>query len=180
MADSRTGEAVPGGASTLDTVNALLAGTLMERMGIRFEAVSAGHLVASMPVAGNTQPYGLLHGGASCALAETLGSIGATLHAATTGQVALGVEINASHHRTVSAGRVTGTATAVHLGRTLAGYEVVVTDDGGHRVCTSRVTCLLRDPDRIPAAPRDVVAGDAGTARRRDDGGGTAPTGQGA
>jgi len=120
-------------------------GTLIERMGIRFLAASADELVATMPVAGNTQPYGLLHGGASVVLAESLGSAGAALHAAPD-RIAVGIEVNATHHRSVSSGYVTGTATAVHLGRSTASYLVVVTGEDDRPVCTCRVTCLIKRP----------------------------------
>jgi uncharacterized protein (TIGR00369 family) len=105
---------------------------------------SPERLVATMPVAGNTQPYGLLHGGASVVLAETLGSFGAALHAGP-GKAVVGLDINATHHRAARSGIVTGTATPITLGRTLACYEVVVTDEDGRRICTSRITCLVRD-----------------------------------
>jgi uncharacterized protein (TIGR00369 family) len=97
-----------------------------------------------MPVAGNRQPFGLLHGGASVVLAETLGSIAANMHAGPE-QVAVGIEVSATHHRSATSGHVTGTATAISLGRTLATYEIVILDDEGRRTCTSRLTCLLRD-----------------------------------
>jgi uncharacterized protein (TIGR00369 family) len=120
-------------------------GELAERMGITIIEASAHRVVGSMPVEGNTQPYGLLHGGASCVLAETLGSMGAAMHAARyDGAVAVGVDINATHHKGMRAGRVTGVATPVHLGRTTATYEVVIADDAGTRVCTARLTCVLR------------------------------------
>ncbi len=125
------------------------AGTLIERMGIELLEVSAQRLVATMPVAGNTQPYGLLHGGASVVLAETLGSIGSVLHAGP-GRIAVGVDINATHHRAARSGLVTGVATLISGGRTLACYEVVVTDEDDHRCCTARITCLLRDA--VPGA----------------------------
>jgi 1,4-dihydroxy-2-naphthoyl-CoA hydrolase len=128
----------------LELVRASTPGTLIERLGIEFVEVSAQRLVATMPVSGNTQPYGLLHGGASVALAETLGSFGAML-AAGEGRVAVGVDVNATHHRSARTGVVTATATAASLGRTLACYEVVVVDEAGRRVCTARITCLLRD-----------------------------------
>ena len=128
----------------LSRVNEMSVGTLAERLGIVFTEVTEARLVATMPVAGNTQPYGLLHGGASVALAETMGSVGSVL-AAGPGRVAVGVDINATHHRAVRSGVVTGTATALHLGRTTACFEVVVTDEAGRRVCTSRITCQLRD-----------------------------------
>lgn len=121
-----------------------VAGSLVERMGIELLEATPERLVATMPVAGNTQPYGLLHGGASVVLAETLGSVGAALHAGP-GRVAVGVDVNATHHRAVRSGLVTGTALPLHRGRSTASYEVVVTDDEGRRVCTARITCQLRD-----------------------------------
>src|SRR5262249_6759667 len=105
---------------------------------------SPERVVGRMPVAGNTQPYGLLHGGASVVLAETLGSTGAALHAGE-GRIAVGIEINATHHRSATSGHVTGVATRIHGGRTLATYEIEITDEGGRRICTSRLTCMLRD-----------------------------------
>jgi 1,4-dihydroxy-2-naphthoyl-CoA hydrolase len=124
------------------------AGHLGERMGIRILEASAEQVVGTMPVEGNTQPYGLLHGGASAVLAETLGSVGAMLHGGPS-KVAVGVDLNATHHRGMRSGLVTGTATPVHRGRSSATYEVVITDDAsGKRVCTARLTCMLR-----PAAP---------------------------
>lgn len=120
------------------------AGGLLERMGITILEASGERAVATMPVDGNTQPYGLLHGGASVVLAETLGSVAAALHAGP-GRGAVGIEVNASHHRGARSGVVTGTATAVHLGRRTASYEIVVTDESGGRVCTARLTCMLLD-----------------------------------
>ncbi|MBD5787328.1 hotdog fold thioesterase [Cellulosimicrobium terreum] len=117
-------------------------GTLIERMGIVLEDVSAARVTARMPVAGNTQPAGLLHGGASVVLAETLGSVAAQLHGGP-GRAAVGIEVNATHHRGVREGWVHGEALAVHLGRTTASYEIVVTDDAGRRVCTARLTCMV-------------------------------------
>jgi uncharacterized protein (TIGR00369 family) len=122
-------------------------GTLPERMGVRILEASADRVVGTMPVEGNTQPYGLLHGGASCVLAETLGSIGAALHArALHGGITVGVDLNATHHRGTRQGIVTGVATPLHLGGTAATYEIVITDESGQRVCTARLTCLLRRP----------------------------------
>ena len=132
--------------AALGTMN---GGTLGEKMGIEFLEAGPERVVARMPVAGNTQPFGLLHGGASVVLAETLGSIGAVLHAGE-GRIAVGVDINATHHRAARAGFVTGTATALSLGNTLAVYEVVITDEEGNRVCTSRITCLIRA--QVPGA----------------------------
>jgi 1,4-dihydroxy-2-naphthoyl-CoA hydrolase len=122
-------------------------GTLVERMGIEISEASGKRVVGTMPVAGNTQPYGLLHGGASCVLAETLGSLGAAIHAGPE-RITVGIEIGATHHRGAKDGRVTGVATLLHGGRTLATYEVVITDEDGRRICTCRLTCLFRD--RVP------------------------------
>ncbi len=134
----------PDRTGFLDQVNALGKGTLVERMGIVFTEASAERVVATMPVEGNTQPYGLLHGGASVVLAETLGSIGSALHAGAD-RVAVGVDINATHHRAARAGLVTGTARPLHLGSTTTSWQVEVVDEGGRPICTSRITCLLRD-----------------------------------
>jgi 1,4-dihydroxy-2-naphthoyl-CoA hydrolase len=121
------------------------AGGLGERLGIEILEASPERIVGTMPVDGNTQPFGLLHGGASCALAESLGSVGASMHAAMAfGGYAVGIEISATHHRSARAGRVTGVATPLHLGGTVATYDVVITDEAGDRVCTARLTCLLR------------------------------------
>jgi uncharacterized protein (TIGR00369 family) len=119
-------------------------GALAENMGIVLVHVSADSVVGTMPVQGNTQPFGLLNGGASLALAETLGSIGANVHAGE-GRYAVGVDINGTHHRSATQGIVTGTATAISLGQTMAVYEVVVTDEAGRRLCTARLSCMLRD-----------------------------------
>ncbi|WP_082535044.1 hotdog fold thioesterase [Nonomuraea pusilla] len=113
-------------------------------MGIEFLEVTPERVVGRMPVEGNTQPYGLLHGGASAVLAETLGSVGAAVHAGRE-RIAVGIEINATHHRSATSGHVTGVATRLHGGRTLATYEIVISDEQGRRVCTSRLTCMLRD-----------------------------------
>jgi 1,4-dihydroxy-2-naphthoyl-CoA hydrolase len=119
------------------------AATLLDVMKIEIvEAGSPQRLVGRMPVEGNTQPFGLLHGGASVVLAETLGSIGSAIHAYPA-KIAVGVDINATHHRAARTGYVTGVATAIHLGRTTTSYEVVITDDRDRRICTARLTCQL-------------------------------------
>lgn len=123
-------------------------GALSERMGVELVEASAERVVATMPVEGNTQPYGLLHGGASVVLAETLGSIGSAIHAGRD-RLSVGVDINATHHRAARSGTVTGVATPIHLGRTMATYEVVVSDEDGRRVCTARITCTLVPKDRF-------------------------------
>ena len=125
-------------------------GVLNDKMGIELVEISADRVVATMPVEGNTQPYGLLHGGASVVLAETLGSIGSAIHGAPD-RLSVGVDINATHHRAATSGMVTGVATAVHLGRSTASYEVVITDERGKRVCTSRITCALVPRERVGA-----------------------------
>jgi 1,4-dihydroxy-2-naphthoyl-CoA hydrolase len=124
------------------------AGAMGRRLGIVVTEASAQRVVGTMPVEGNTQPYGLLNGGASLALAETLGSIGAHLHAGA-GRGAVGIEISGSHHRSARDGTVTGVATPLSLGRNVAVYEIVVSDERGQRLCTARLTCMLRD---LPAA----------------------------
>jgi len=122
-------------------------GALNQKMGIELLEISPERVVATMPVEGNTQPYGLLHGGASVVLAETLGSVGSALHAMPE-KLSVGVDINATHHRAATSGIVTGTATAIHLGRSSTSYEVVITDEEGRRVCTSRITCALMPAQR--------------------------------
>ena len=119
-------------------------GAMAERMGITVSFATANKVVGHMPVEGNTQPFGLLNGGASMALAETLGSVGAHLHAGPTRSV-VGIDINGTHHRSATSGHVTGTATPLSLGRTIAVYEIVITDERDKRICTARLTCLLRD-----------------------------------
>jgi 1,4-dihydroxy-2-naphthoyl-CoA hydrolase len=128
-------------------LGAVMEAALVQRLGIVLTEASPERVVGTMPVEGNTQPYGLLHGGASCALAETLGSVAATLHAQEAfGGYALGIEISATHHRGIRSGQVTGVATAIHRGGSVATYEIVITDDDGARVCTARLTCILRRP----------------------------------
>lgn len=119
---------------------------LHERMGIVVTSATPQRAEGTLPVEGNTQPYGLLHGGASAVLAEGLASIAAHLHAATTGKLAVGVDLNVTHHRGVRSGLVHGVATAIHLGGSAATYEIVLTDDADRRICTGRLTCMLIEP----------------------------------
>ena len=119
-------------------------GALTTKMGIEFIELSAQRSVARMPVEGNTQVIGLLHGGAHVVLGESLGSISAAIHAGR-GRYAVGIEINATHSRSITEGWVTGTCTALVLGRTLATHEIVMTDDQGRRLSTVRMTNMLRD-----------------------------------
>lgn len=118
-------------------------GQLPDRMGIKIIDWTPERMVATMPVAGNLQPYGLLHGGASCVLAETLGSVAAAVHAGPE-RAALGLELSATHHRAARSGSVTAVCTPLHAGNTIATYEVVISDEEGRRVCTVRLTCLIR------------------------------------
>ena len=121
----------------------MMTAAIHDRMGIEILEAAPERVVGRMPVEGNTQPYGLLHGGASCVLAEGLASIGTALHAGP-GKAALGLDINATHHRGVRSGYVTGVATPLHLGRTVATYQIAITDEQDRPVCTARLTCLIR------------------------------------
>lgn len=130
-----------------DTMHAALhdmpKDNLIARMGIEIQSITADGAVGTMPVEGNTQPYGLLHGGASAVLAETLGSLAAMAHAGQ-GKIAVGVELNITHHRAVREGIVTGTATALHRGRTIATYAISITDQDNHNLATGRLTCVVK------------------------------------
>ena len=119
-------------------------GTLAVKMGIEFVELSAEHSVARMPVDGNTQVIGLLHGGAHVVLGESLGSVSSAIHAGP-GRYAVGIEINATHSRSTTSGWVTGTCEALVLGRTLCTHEIVIRDEEGRRLSTVRMTNLLRD-----------------------------------
>ncbi|WP_030382376.1 MULTISPECIES: PaaI family thioesterase [unclassified Streptomyces] len=138
----------------VDLVALFSAGHLGTRMGVQITEASADRVVGTMPVEGNTQPYGLLHGGASAVLAETLGSVGAMLHGGSK-KLAVGVDLNCTHHRGARSGLVTGVATPLHRGRSTATYDVVISDEEGRRVCSARLTCMLRDvtPGTAPDAP---------------------------
>jgi uncharacterized protein (TIGR00369 family) len=118
-------------------------GALAEKMGIQILELSAEKAVATMPVEGNTQPLGLLHGGAYLVLGETLGSFAANVWAHPHG-FAVGIEISASHSKSATEGLVTGTATALSLGKTLTVHEIVVTNESGDRLSTVRITNLIR------------------------------------
>lgn len=121
-------------------------GELDRKMGVEVEVQSAERMVATMPVEGNRQALGLLHGGASVALGEMLGSWAAVIHGSTMGKVAVGTDINATHHASAKSGRVRGVATAIRLGRTMTSHEVVITHiDTGRRLCTVRITNYLKD-----------------------------------
>ena len=120
-------------------------GSLDNKLGIVVLEQSAQRVVATMPVIGNTQSFGLLHGGASMAFGEALGSWAAVIHASSLGKMAVGLDISGTHHRAVRDGVVTGVATALQLGKTVTSHEVVITDEAGARLCTVRITNLIVD-----------------------------------
>ncbi|KAF1686962.1 thioesterase [Pseudoxanthomonas broegbernensis] len=129
---------------SLDELNRQGRGTLIERLGIVFTGAGEDWLRATMPVDPRTrQPYGLLHGGASVVLAETLGSSAGNLCLDAAVHMAVGLEINANHLRAVRAGTVTGTARALHLGRTTQVWEIRIEDEAGRAVCVSRLTLAV-------------------------------------
>lgn len=134
----------PAPADALAWLRSFGLGALPEKLGVEITEFSVERSVATMPVEGNTQPVGLLHGGAYVVLGETLGSTAATLFAGP-GKVAVGVDINATHTGSARSGFVTGVCTPVHLGRTLTVHEIVVTDDQGRRCSTMRITNLIKD-----------------------------------
>lgn len=120
-------------------------GELDEKMGVEILEESAEKVVARMPVAGNRQSLGLLHGGAMVSLAEAVGSWAALIHASTFGKAVVGADINATHHASGRSGYVTATAIAIRLGRTLCSHQIVITDDEGRRLCTARITNVVTD-----------------------------------
>lgn len=128
------------------------SGELGAKMGIEILEASPERVVARMPVEGNRQPIGLLHGGANAVLAEGIGSIASQLHAGLN-RTSVGIELSCTHHKSATSGFVTGTATAISLGRTITCYEIVITNDDGVKTCTARLTCLLLD--RTPKPLRD-------------------------
>jgi 1,4-dihydroxy-2-naphthoyl-CoA hydrolase len=118
-------------------------GELDEKMGVKILEESVERVVATMPVEGNRQSFGLLHGGASLAVGEAVGSWAAVIHASTLGKTAVGVDVSATHHRSAREGQITITATPIHLGGTLTTHEVLITNEAGQRLCTLRITNLL-------------------------------------
>jgi 1,4-dihydroxy-2-naphthoyl-CoA hydrolase len=120
-------------------------GEIAGSMGIEFNGVGDDWASASLPVPGNRQPYGLLHGGASALLAETMGSVLCGL-VAPTGKVPVGIELSCTHHRSVKDGFVMGKATLVNRGGTLATVDIRIVDEQERAICTSRLTCLFREP----------------------------------
>ena len=121
-------------------------GELDEKMGVKILEQSVERVVATLPVEGNRQSFGLLHGGASLAVGEAVGSWAAVIHASTLGKTAVGVDVSATHHKSARSGLITITATPIHLGSTLTTHEVLITNDAGQRLCTLRITNLLLAP----------------------------------
>ena len=120
------------------------AGPLSEKMGIEYHKLTATHSIATMPVEGNTQSFGILHGGAYVVLGESLGSISANIHAGDE-RNAVGIEINATHTGSAKKGFVTAECRSIHLGRTLTSHEIVVTSEDGRRLSTIRITNLIKE-----------------------------------
>ena len=118
------------------------SGALDQKMGIKILEAEQGRIVGTMPVEGNTQPMGLLHGGANVVLAESLGSVGTQLNAGENRRI-VGIDINATHHKATATGIVTGVATAVSIGKTLCCWDIVITNENGQRTCTARITCMI-------------------------------------
>lgn len=138
---------MPIDASQLPSLHGpTVAGQLNDRMGIEILSASLEEVRGRMPVDGNRQPYGLLHGGASGVLAETLGSVLAAMHALPE-RFPVGLELACTHHRAATEGFVTGVARPVHVGRSTSTHEIVLTDEQGRRTCTAKLTCLHRDSE---------------------------------
>jgi uncharacterized protein (TIGR00369 family) len=121
-----------------------MIGEFNEKIGLQLVEVTKDRVVGTLPVDGNRQSYGLIHGGANASLAEVLGSIAAAVNAGPE-RAAMGLELSCTHHRAVRAGRVTGVCTPLHVGRNVSTWETVITDDQGRRTCTARLTCVIRD-----------------------------------
>ena len=143
----------PGSTDVTSQVEAIGIGALGERMGIvitgaSLDARGLASITATMPVHGNTQPFGLLHGGASAVLAETLGSIAAGVtahHLVGEGVLVVGIELNATHHKSARDGLVTGVATMISAGKTVLTSGITICNEQGQRVCTARLTAMARE-----------------------------------
>ncbi|HKT31871.1 MAG TPA: hotdog fold thioesterase [Gammaproteobacteria bacterium] len=135
---------------SVDDLNQYQQQTLVTHLGIRYTEVGDDYLKATMPVDARTkQPAGILHGGASAALAETLGSTGANLVVDRTKTLCVGLELNCNHVRAMRQGQVTGTARPLHVGRTTQVWEIKITDDQDRLVCVSRITMAVLDRSTI-------------------------------
>lgn len=135
---------------TVEALNTLSVNSMVDHLGIEFTAVGDDHIEARMPVDRRThQPLGLLHGGASVALAETLGSVAANCCIDNDTHFVVGLEINANHLRSVKEGYVTGRATPIHIGKTTQVWEIKIVDQsGGALVCVSRITIAVLEKKR--------------------------------
>ncbi|MFN9391702.1 MAG: PaaI family thioesterase [Flavobacteriales bacterium] len=130
----------------LKQVHEMVGSTMLGALGIRFTRIRPGYLEATMPVDDRTrQPYGLLHGGASAALAETLGSFGSHLLVQDSGGLAVGVELNINHLKSKRGGEVTGKATILHQGKRTHVWNIEIADEEGHTVAVSRLTVMIRE-----------------------------------
>jgi 1,4-dihydroxy-2-naphthoyl-CoA hydrolase len=130
--------------TTLDELNAMSRNTLVEHLGIRFTEVGDDYVQAVMPVDNrHHQPFGLLHGGATVALAETLGSVGAQISLESPDSYCVGLEINANHIRSVRSGEVKGTARPLHMGKSTQVWEIRIEDEQARLVCVSRITMAV-------------------------------------
>jgi 1,4-dihydroxy-2-naphthoyl-CoA hydrolase len=131
---------------TVEGINRMGEKTMGQHLGIEITEVGDDFVTGRMPVnEGTRQPFGLLHGGASCALAETLGSIGGAFCLDTSVQMVVGIEINANHLRAARDGYVIGTARPIHIGKTIHVWDIRITNEKGSLVCISRLTLAVRD-----------------------------------
>ena len=135
----------PTTETSKDGVWQIQLGELDIKMGIKIIEESVDKVVATMPVEGNRQSFGLLHGGASLAVGEAVGSWAAVKHASTMGKSAVGVDVSATHHKGAREGLITVTATPISLGRRMASHQVLIENEAGQRLCTLRITNLIID-----------------------------------
>lgn len=140
-------------AIDLDRINSWNRNTLVDHLGMRVTEVGDDFVRGTMPVDARTcQPFGLLHGGASVALAESLGSLAANLTLDVAAEMAVGLDINANHIRAVTAGHVVGTARVLHRGRTTQVWEIRIEDEQQNLICISRLTMAVVPRKRPPPA----------------------------
>jgi uncharacterized protein (TIGR00369 family) len=135
--------ATEDGSAIAESMMAMI-GEFNEKIGLRLVEVTKERVVGTLPVDGNRQPYGLIHGGANASLAEALGSIAAAVNAGPE-RATMGLELSCTHHRAARGGMVTGVCTPLHVGRSVSTWETVITDEQGRRTCTARLTCIIRD-----------------------------------
>lgn len=135
----------PTPETSIDGVWQIALGELDIKMGVKIVEESVEKVVATMPVEGNRQSFGLLHGGASLAVGEAVGSWAAVKHASTMGKSAVGVDVSATHHKGAREGIITITATPISLGRRMASHQVLIENQAGERLCTLRITNLIID-----------------------------------